>query len=466
MNKLIKFLAVFLILMTSLACQKQKKNADKQQTNSSKPNVIVILADDAGYADFGFQGPTNIKTPKIDKLASEGIVFSDAHVSATVCSPSRAGLMTGRYQQRFGHESNGVPKDLGMDPVETTMGDAMKSKGYATAAFGKWHLGTQPNYHPNNRGFDEFYGFLAGARHYFPNEQNDRPGDPHAIMHNQEYIKFNGYLTTIFGNKAVDFINKNKGNPFFIYLAFNAVHGPMEATKKDLKRFEGHPRKVLAAMTWSMDQAVGRVMDTLDKNGLTENTIIFFLSDNGGAYYNDSSNKPLKGWKGNEFEGGQRVPFFVTWKGHLKGNQHYDKLVSSLDIFPTAYAVAGGNGDPGKPLDGVNLLPYLQGDKAEAPHQRLYWRKEDEAGMRDGKWKLIKLDDYGYVMYDLDKDLGETNDLKKTDSDQFDTMKEGLNNWEQQLMEPLWHESKPWRDVTWDIHKALMNNKYPKRLHP
>lgn len=439
--------------MTS-ACKQEKRNAQAE-----KPNIIIILADDAGYADFSFMGSSDLESPNIDKLARTGVIFTDAHVSATVCSPSRAGLLTGRYQQRFGHECNIPPHDLGMDTSEVSIASAMKLQGYQTAVFGKWHLGEKAQYHPNQRGFDEFYGFLEGGRSYFPHVMNDRPGDPHEIQHNGKHVEFTGYLTDVLGDKTVEYIETQKENPFFVYLSFNAVHTPMHATKEDLKRYEGHARQNLAAMTWAMDRAIGKVVDKLKKENLYENTLIFFLSDNGGAHNNQSSCLPLKGWKGNKFEGGHRVPFVMTWPKKLKAGSKYTGLTSALDIYATAYSVAGGKGNPGNVLDGTDLMPFVSENIESHPHKQLFWRKEGMAAVREGIWKLIRVDGYGYRLYNLDEDLGETKDLQEKEIVQFQKMILALENWEKELMTPLWTEDKGWNKVTYEIHKALMENR-------
>ncbi|HUV14703.1 MAG TPA: sulfatase-like hydrolase/transferase, partial [Acidobacteriota bacterium] len=321
-------------------------------------------------------------------------------------------------------------------------------------------------YHPNNRGFDHFSGFLGGSRSYFPNPQDDAPGQPGAVMLNQTYTSFEGYYTDVLADQTVDFIEANRDSPFFAFLSFNAVHTPMEAREDDLARFAGHPRQTLAAMTWAMDRAVGNVLDSLRENGLTERTLIFFLSDNGGAITNDSDNGALKGWKGNKFEGGHRVPMIVQWEGHIEGGRTFDGLVSAVDILPTAVGVTGETVVFEKALDGVDLLPYLQGTSLGNPHEILFWRKEDEAAVRQDKWKLIHLDDFGYVLYDLGKDLGETEDVKERSPEKFEELKSLLMGWKSQLMEPLWHEPEPWLEVTWEIHEALMQNKQPMRNHP
>ena len=430
-----------------------------------KPNILLIVTDDQGYNDAGFQGSVDIETPNLDRLAEQGVVFTDAHVSATVCSPSRAGLMTGRYQQRFGHEANVPPPNFGMDVEEVTIADVLREHGYKTAVFGKWHLGEKDQYHPNNRGFDYFHGFLGGSRSYFPADLP--PGHAQAMMKNREHAPITeGYLTDIQGDGVVRFLEELNEDPFFIFLSFLAPHTPMEATEEDLARFEGHPRQVFAAMMWAMDRAVGDVVGKLEEQGKLENTLIFFLSDNGGSYFNDSSNEPLKGWKGNKYEGGHRVPFFVSWTGGINGGRTFDGLASALDIFATSMAAAGVEETPGRPLDGVNLLPFLTGEKDGEPHQKLFFRKEEGAAMRDGNWKLIRLQDYGYVMYDLGDDPGESRDLSEENREQFLSMKSDLEAWEEGLAEPWWEESRAWQDVTRGIHKALMNNEEPDRVRP
>jgi arylsulfatase A-like enzyme len=434
------------------------------------PNIIVILADDAGYADFGFMGG-DIPTPHIDRLAESGVVFTDMHITATVCSPSRAGLITGRYQQRFGHEANIPPTNLGMDPGEKTIGDALKLAGYKTGIIGKWHLGSRDQYHPNNRGFDEFWGFLGGSRsYYFDESKDDAKDQEREILHNSSHVSFSGYLTDEFSSQSVNFIEENKNHPFFLFLSYNAVHTPMHTLDTDLERFKDHPRAKLAAMTWAMDRGVGTILDKLEELELKENTLVFFLSDNGGAANNQSSNLPLKGFKGNKFEGGHRTPFILSWPARVPGGKQYDGLSSSLDIYATSIAVAGLEHSPGKPLDGVDLIPHVTGIDPTEPHDALFWRKEKMAAVRMAKYKLIRLDDYGYRLYNLQDDLGEIQDLSESQPELLKELITSLELWETELMTPLWHESDPWQQVTFEIHRALMENrevsiKNPADLH-
>jgi arylsulfatase A-like enzyme len=462
----------FFFLLTSLwfAAGCSDPGEEKQaEVEVLPPNIVVILIDDAGFSDFGFQGETDLSTPNIDQLASGGVIFNDAHVTATVCSPSRAGLLTGRCQQRFGYESNSPPEEQGLESSETTIASLLKKQGYKTGAFGKWHLGLQPEHHPNNRGFDEFFGFLSGSRSYFPSPLQDRPGSPRAIMSNREYVSFDGYLTDILAARATDFMEANKSEPFFVYLSFNAVHTPMEATQDDMERFSGHPRQTLAAMTWALDRAVGNVLGKLDELGIRENTLVFFLSDNGGSAFNNSRNTPLKGWKGNKFEGGHRVPFVLSWPGKLEGGGTFFGLSSSLDIAATALSCAFPEGNMvsvPRPLDGVNLIPFLLAGKQGDPHEFLCWRKEDVAAVRMGDWKLIRLDDFDPVLYNLADNLGETMDKSELNPEVLAAMSAVLDNWESEMKEPRWHEDAEWIRVTRNIHEALLKNKEPGRISP
>ena len=461
--KILKSFFLYSILFLLCSCAKNKSNANalvsKTRHENNKPNIIVIVADDAGYVDFGFMGSKDLETPHIDNLASDGVVFTDAHVSATVCAPSRAGLLTGKYQQRFGFEANGTGDatsgDIGLSDDVVTMADVFQKNDYKTIALGKWHLGATPSDHPNNRGFDEFYGFLGGGRSYFPMSE---PSKHHMLQQNGERVVFDGYLTDVLGERSVSFVEENKNQPFFMYLAYNAVHTPMEAKAEDLEKFKDHPRQVLAAMTWSLDENIGKLRNKLKELKLLDNTLIYFISDNGGAHNNSSKTGPLKGWKGNKFEGGQRVPFIVSWPSKIAKNQKFDGLTSSLDIFNTSLAAADIDKNEDLILDGTNLLPYLSGEKQGNPHDKLFWRKLSEAGARIGNYKLIRLDGYGSVMYDLSNDLSESKNIATSDTLIFNNLSKSLLDWESQMIAPLWQEGKPWEDVTYYIHQRLMDN--------
>jgi arylsulfatase A-like enzyme len=452
-----------LLVLTGLFFKLQ----DAPIKNQGKPNILVILIDDAGYADFGFMGSKDLKTPNIDKLASKSMIFTDAHVSSSVCSPSRAGLLTGRYQQRFGYECNEGEGYTGMDTSQVSIAQMLKNSGYTTAALGKWHLGFDKNQQPKAKGFDYFYGFLGGSRSYFYNpNKDDKSGSKIAIQENTNPIKFDGYLTDVLGNKAADFIKENKDHPFFMYWSPNAVHTPMEASEADLAKFKGHPRQKLAAMTFALDRAVGKIIDALKKQGKLENTLIFFLSDNGGAHNNQSTNLPLKGFKGNEFEAGHRIPFLMSWPAKQKNGFRFNGLSSSLDLFATCLDAAKIKTKPTNKIDGVSLLPFLTGTAKGNPHEELFWRKDANAAVRKQNYKLIRVRNVGYRLYNLQTDLGETLDLQKTDTLLFKTLKNDLSNWESDKMKPIWTEGKIWDTITEMIHIDLMNNQEIKVKSP
>lgn len=440
----------FLLLLT--ACGAKTQSNIIEEGTTSKPNIIVIVADDAGYADFGFMGSGDLETPELDKLAQNGVIFTDAHVSATVCAPSRAGLITGKYQQRFGFEANGTG-DIGLADNVLTIADVLKTNKYKTIALGKWHLGDSESDHPNNRGFDDFFGFIGGSRSYFPIK---KPTKEMMLQHNGERVVFDGYLTDVMGDKSASYVEENNDQPFFMYLAYNAPHTPMHAKEEHLEKYKNHPRKKLAAMIWSLDENIGKLVDKLKETNQLENTLIFFLSDNGGSPHNSSDNGDLKGWKGNKFEGGHRVPFLVHWGKKIKGHRTFNGLTSSLDIFTTSLAAAGikNNFD----LDGTNLIPYLKGEQNGNPHEKLFWRKLNEAGVRLGDKKLIRLKGYGSTFYDLKTDLGEMNDLTKSNKSTSELLHKELEAWEAKLIEPLWDEGE-WMPVTFHIQQRLMQNK-------
>jgi arylsulfatase A-like enzyme len=457
MNKSITALSAALVL-GGVGCHNNSAS-DTDGSESSKPNFIIMLLDDAGYNDFGFMGSQDILTPNIDRLAANGVVFTDAHVSATVCGPSRAGLLTGRYQQRFGFECNPPAEFSGLPPDEITMAEMMKTAGYQTAAFGKWHLGHDPEDRPNQRGFDYFWGFLAGSRGYFTNDTDDTPGSVHSIRKNDEFTTFDGYLTDVLGDKLVEYVDQQSDAPFFVYWAPNAPHTPMQATGEDLARFEGHPRQMLAAMMWSLDRSVGKVISKLEDEGILDNTLIFFLSDNGGAHNNQSSNYPLKGWKGNKYEAGSRIPFFVHWPKGITQPGTFDGLTSSLDIYSTCAEVAGADVQGLNQPDGQSLIPYLSGNSDADPHDVLFLRKDRMAAVRKGDYKLIRVDSLGTRLYNLADDLSETNDLSGQLPEKHAEMMSDLVNWESGLISPLWLEDDRWNKVTWMIHEDLFNNR-------
>ena len=383
-------------------------------SNAAQPNIVIFYADDLGWGELGCQGfAKDIPTPHIDSLAKNGLRFTNGYVAATYCSPSRAGLMTGRYPTRFGHEFNTVANTVGLRSDQTTIATRLKTLGYATIAVGKWHLGNQPENRPTKRGFDEFYGTLNNTPFFHPTNFIDS-----RISNDvREVTDDTFYTTDAYADRSLDWLEKNKNKPWFLYLPFNAQHAPLQAPKKYLERFPkitDEKRQLFAAMLASMDDAIGRVMGKIRALGQEENTLVFFISDNGGPTASTTSgNGPLRGFKMTTFEGGPRVPFIAQWKGKIPAGKTYDLPVLNLDVLPTAIIAAGGKTDPSWQLDGVDLMPYLTGKQTSRPHQTLYWRYGPQLAIRHGDLKLVvsKGGSGQPELYDLATDIGESKDL-------------------------------------------------------
>jgi arylsulfatase A-like enzyme len=441
---------------------------------AKQPNLIIILADDLGYRDVGFNGCKDIPTPHIDSIAANGVRFTSAYVSYSVCSPSRAGLLTGRYQQRFGHERNPAwnPKDVrdGLPLSETTIADTLGKVGYKSGIVGKWHLGAHPDLHPLKRGFDEFYGMLGGGHRYFPEEltlkdtlQAKNEADSYRLwmMRGHEPEKTDEYLTDELSNEAVSFVKRHKETPFFLYLSYNAPHGPLQASEKYLSRFKGiksPSRRTYAAMVSAVDDGVGRLLEEIRANGMEEDTIIFFLSDNGGPANNGSSNFPLKGFKSSVWEGGFRVPFAMQWKGSIPKGGVFENPVSSLDIFATIAAQADAPTNPDRPLDGVNLVPFLTGKAEGKPHETIYLRKFDGKAfaVRHGEHKLVITPGSNTAgLYDLGNDLRETTDLAEAKPEILADLEKRRAEWNKELIDPVFGPG-----ITEPVNKA---KKKPKK---
>jgi arylsulfatase A-like enzyme len=433
------------------------------ETSARKPNILVLLADDLGYADLSVQGSREVATPHIDSIARNGVRCTNGYVSCPYCSPTRAGLLTGRYQQRFGHEFN--PQlfnkggaGQGLHPNEVTLAARLQAAGYATGAVGKWHLGEEDKFHPLNRGFQEFFGFLPGAHSYL--QTDDKNYGP--LYRGRQRVEIDGYLTQVLAREAAAFIDRHQKEPFFLYLAFNAVHTPLQATDPLLKKFAhvtDPARRTYLAMTAGLDEAVGRVLGKLREVGLEEQTLVFFLSDNGGPIGkfapNGSRNTPLRGSKGDTWEGGIRVPFLVQWKGKLPAGKVYDHPVIQLDIHPTALAVAGVEAKPEWKLDGVNLVPFLEGKDSDPPHAALFWRFGEQMAIRRGDWKLVKPDlatdaQFGNIakqpmLFDLATDIREQTDLAAQHPEKVKELLETWQEWNTGLIPAAWahHSLQP-----------------------
>ena len=425
---------------------------------ANQPNIIVLLADDLGFGELGCQGNPEIPTPHIDSSARNGIRFTQGYVTAPNCSPSRAGLLTGRIPTRFGYEFNpiGAPNEdpgTGIPRQTRTMAELLHNQGYTTGLIGKWHLGGSADFHPHRHGFDAFFGFMHEGHYFVPppwhgvttmlrrrvlpggatgrwigqnliytdHMGHDEPAydADNPILRGGQPVVESEYLTDAFTREAVDFIGRHRDKPFFLYLAYNAVHSPLQGANRYMQKFraiEDIHRRIFAAMLANLDDSVGAVLEKVRKERLEEKTLIFFLSDNGGPTRElTSSNLPLRGGKGQMYEGGLRVPFMVQWKGKLPENTIYNHPVSSMDILPTALGAA--QAPLPQDLDGVNLLPYLTSERTNAPHTWLFWRQGKKTALRQGNWKLVNmrgnLQQPRWELYHLSEDLAETTDLAK-----------------------------------------------------
>ncbi|MCP4171621.1 MAG: sulfatase-like hydrolase/transferase [Fuerstiella sp.] len=458
----------------------QSTLSDEQATTSvglpsSRPNIVLMLADDMGYGDLGCMGSEHLETPHIDALAESGVLCTHAYVASSVCSPSRAGLLTGRDPRRFGYEGNlnqGAanyatrPELLGLPPGEHTLGDHLRADGYATALIGKWHLGTGDGFHPNDRGFDHFCGMLVGSHSYFPQpdrNQLERNGQPLREFSSP-------YLTDFFTDEAIDWIRKQESNteqkPWFLFASWNAPHGPLQATEADLKRFDhidNKRRRTYAAMMYALDRGVGRIRSQLQAGGQLNNTLICFFSDNGGATGNASWNGPLSGVKGCLREGGVRIPMIWSWPDQLPAGETYAGVVSSLDLLPTFMTAAGGQPLPLSPprahedrnnrqksvkaygaYDGSNVLSQLT-DTSPPESRTLFWRLQGQTAVLDGSDKLIRLSHRPAQMFRPDVDQAESVDRMATDPVRAAELFQMLGRWEASLTTvPLWGSSPYW----------------------
>ena len=405
-------------------------------TFGAKPNIIVIMADDMGYADAGFTGAKDIQTPNLDALAASGVIFKNGYVNHAYCGPSRAALLSGRYQNRFGFETNPAldPNNpyLGIDIGEKLFPRRLQQAGYTTGIVGKWHLGAAPRFHPNKRGFNHFYGFLGGGHDYFRIDlkQPIKEGYLTALERNGQPAGFDGYLTTALSIDAANFVDTNKDKPFFLYVAYNAPHAPLQAPKEAIAKYahiDDKKRRVYAAMVDEMDAGIGRIISALEKNNLRDNTLVFFLSDNGGPQntktqpkkWNGSDNGRFRGGKGNLYDGGVHVPFIASWPARIPKGTTFEDPVIAIDISRTAVEVsggdAGGHAQSAPAMEGVNLIPHVLGKKTDPPHKALFWRDSS-------KWSILTSDRNKHLkdnmspkpqLFRLPDDATESNDLIK-----------------------------------------------------
>ncbi len=446
-----------------------------------RPNVLFIVVDDLGYGDLGCYGGKDIPTPQLDALAAGGVRFTSGYVTAPFCAASRAALLTGRYQTRFGFEFNPIgaknaAPGIGLPVEEKTIADRLREVGYATALVGKWHLGGTAPFHPQRRGFDEFFGFLHEGHFYVPppwsgvttwlrrktlpdggkgrwtspdgrivlsthlgsNEHEYDADNP--LLRSSQPFEEKANLTDAFAREACDFIGRHKTQPWFLYLAYNAVHSPMQGADAYMAKFahiEDIQRRIFAAMLAHLDDSVGKVLAQLRESGVEENTFVVFLSDNGGPTKElTSSNAPLRGGKGELWEGGIRVPFIVSWRNHIAGRRVVDAPVVSMDATATALDVGGADSGKAK-RDGIDLLSLLSSKTAELPDRTLCWRVGNKNALRSGDWKLIR-DGNEWQLYDLAHDIRESANLAATEPARVQQMSSLWDQWNAEQIEPLW----------------------------
>jgi len=439
-----------------------------------RPNILLILTDDHGYADVGFNGGTDVKTPNLDTLAANGMTFSEAYVPHPFCGPSRAGLMTGRYPHKIGAQFN-LPEDGsyngGVPRSEVFMSKVLQDAGYFTGAIGKWHLGNTPEFHPNERGFDEYYGFLGGGHNYFPEQFKKAYEDARArgATHIWEYLtplEHNGvpvdeteYVTDGLSREAVRFIETAAGKeePFFLYLAYNAPHTPLEATADDLALFKGikdEKRRTYAAMVYAVDRGVGRIVDTLRETGQLDDTLIVFLSDNGGRLDQGGNNFPLRAGKGSVHEGGYRSPMFMHWPGTVETGSRFEHPVHALDFYPTFAGLARADLPDGKELDGKNIwkdiLAGTNAREGEPLYALRHRRGLSDASARRDEWKAVRTGNRAWQLFNIENDIGETRDLGAQNPDVLGDLVDAMREWAGDNAEPLYFhipkEGELWRE--------------------
>jgi len=442
-----------------------------QPNTVKKPNIIVILADDLGYADLSMHGSLQIPTPNIDALAKTGVTFTQGYVSSSVCAPSRAGLLTGRNQVEFGFDNNLAASQPGFDPAfaglpigQKTIADRLKAQGYATGLIGKWHLGEDEQFHPLKRGFDEFWGYLGGGHDYFESDESGRPRFIPMESNYKQPQKLT-YITDDKGDECVDFIKRHKNEPFFLFASFNAPHAPMQATAEDLKLFahiKDENRRTYAAMVHRLDVNVGKIIKALDAQGVRENTLVVFLSDNGGPVdQNFSCNAPFNGQKGILLEGGIRVPFIFNWPGTLKSST-YERPVSALDLAPTFLALAGGEIDEND-FSGVNLMPFVLGNRTDEPHPTLLWKFTISTAIRQGDWKLVSIPDRLPMLYHLPTDASEQRNVALENLELTTKLLKQMGEWSVRLPHVLFLEGPEWRKKQVELYDKTYELTQPKR---
>lgn len=412
-------------------------------SQQNRPNIIYIMADDLGYADLSCYGRKDYKTPNIDQLASQGMKFTNAYAAAPYCTPTRVAFMTGKHPARL---AVGLKEPLttrkkdsahGLSPGDGSIAQMLKEVGYKTALVGKWHLGMVPEFSPNANGFDYFFGFHAGGADYISHKAEG--SRTHDLYENERPVNVRGYLTDLFTAKAIDYLRQKHESPFFLSLHFNAPHWPWQGPgdppyPDSLRYIEGGSVEVFAVMMKHLDDAVRQIMAVLDEQGLSRNTIVIFTSDNGGEKFSDMGG--LSKMKGTVWEGGIRVPAFVRWPGRIDAGVSTDQPVITMDWSCTILAAAGLK--VGKPMDGVDLMPFLRGSEKKF-HRTFFWRlfqRANQHAIREGNWKYVK-DEQGEYLFDLSQDPEEKNNLKQTHKEMFEKLKSRFASWESTVLKPI-----------------------------
>ena len=439
-------IALLLVLIAALSVTA----AVRPRRADTRPNVIIILADDLGCGDMSLYDGW-IKTPRIDQMAREGVKFTDFHANSSVCSPTRAALLTGRYQQRVGIVDV-IARHLdtpGLETTELTIPRLMKQNGYGTALFGKWHLGAEPRHNPIHHGFDEFVGFLPGACD-FHNHRN--------WMDGTQPKEQKGYSTHIITDRSVDFIERNKDNPFFLYVSHQAVHNPYQtpddATKTKISDLNAN-RPRYEVMLQELDKGVGRILDKLKELDLDEKTFVFFFSDNGAVHMNPNE-RPYRGGKFSNYEGGHRVPAVARWPGHIQAGWTSDELVAGMDLLPTIMDIVGIDIPTHRKLDGMSIKDHLL-NQADLPTRRIFFGYEPKLGtaMRDGHWKMQTKEDL-VELYDLSKDIKETTNLADKYPERTQEMKAAIDKWRLEVT-PKTASQQQYRE---SLKAALQRHRY------
>jgi arylsulfatase A-like enzyme len=428
------------------------------QASETPTNFLLILADDLGYGDLSIQGSQQIQTPHIDSIAENGVRFSQAYVTSAVCAPSRAGLLTGIHPVSFGFRDNLTPVQRGHDPEfvglpieQKTLADHFKKRGYTSGVIGKWHLGELPQFHPLQRGFDEFWGYLGGGHDYFDASESGN-GMKCQLQSNKKTLVPLSYLTNDQGDECVDFIRRHKDRPFFLYASFAAPHSPMQAPEADLNKFshiKDKTRRTYCAMVHRLDINVGKILTELRQQGLEERTCVVFLSDNGGSsapvIRNGSCNAPLRGSKTTLWEGGIRVPLFMKYPRKIAKGLVKDSVISSMDIAPTFLQMTDPEAVTQPKFDGKSLLPLILNGMPQDHHATLFWNYTVGFAIRDGDWKLMQLPDCLPRLFDLQADRSEQHDVAKDQPEKVEQLLKKLGNWQLKSPDPLFREPANWR---------------------